>query len=144
MSTSLEPHRIEIKVRGYHLDLYGHVNNARYLEFLEEARWALTEEQGHLDYFARTGLAFAVVNININYRRAALMGETLSIESAMRKIGRRSAVVHQVIKLAGTETRIADADVTFVIFDAQLGGAVALEGKLRGLFEALPHWPNLP
>ncbi|XLM23374.1 thioesterase, partial [Chromobacterium piscinae] len=32
-------HHTRIKVRGYHLDLFGHVNNARYLEFLEEARW---------------------------------------------------------------------------------------------------------
>jgi thioesterase-3 len=29
----------KIKVRGFHLDVYQHVNNARYLEFLEEARW---------------------------------------------------------------------------------------------------------
>lgn len=29
----------QIKVRGYHLDVYQHVNNARYPEFLEEARW---------------------------------------------------------------------------------------------------------
>lgn len=28
--------RTPIKVRGYHIDLYSHVNNARYLEFLEE------------------------------------------------------------------------------------------------------------
>ncbi len=28
----------QIKVRGYHLDVYQHVNNARYPEFLE-ARW---------------------------------------------------------------------------------------------------------
>lgn len=28
----------EIIVRGYHLDGYQHVNNARYLEFLEEDR----------------------------------------------------------------------------------------------------------
>lgn len=27
----------QIHVRGYHLDGYGHVNNARYLEFLEES-----------------------------------------------------------------------------------------------------------
>ncbi len=25
----------QIKVRGYHLDVYQHVNNARYLEFLK-------------------------------------------------------------------------------------------------------------
>jgi thioesterase-3 len=32
------PHVTTIKIRGYHLDLNGHVNNARYLEFLEEGR----------------------------------------------------------------------------------------------------------
>ncbi len=26
----------QIKVRGYHLDVYQHVNNARYLEFLRK------------------------------------------------------------------------------------------------------------
>jgi len=30
---------VQIKVRNYHLDRFGHVNNARYLEFLEEGRW---------------------------------------------------------------------------------------------------------
>ena len=36
----------QIKVRGYHLDVYQHVNNARYLEFLEEARWDGLEKIG--------------------------------------------------------------------------------------------------
>lgn len=35
---------IKIKIRGYHTDSYQHVNNARYLEFLEEARWQIVEE----------------------------------------------------------------------------------------------------
>jgi len=26
---------IEIKIRGYHIDMFRHVNKARYLEFLE-------------------------------------------------------------------------------------------------------------
>ena len=30
--------RHKLKIRGYHLDVYQHVNNARY-RFLEEARW---------------------------------------------------------------------------------------------------------
>jgi thioesterase-3 len=37
----------EIRIRGYHTDLYQHVNNARYLEFLEEGRWQLLED--HMD-----------------------------------------------------------------------------------------------
>ncbi len=42
-------HTTEIKIRGYHLDLYGHVNHARYLEFLEDARWGMMESGGSLD-----------------------------------------------------------------------------------------------
>lgn len=36
--------KTRIKVRGYHLDLFQHVNNARYLEFMEEGRWAFFDE----------------------------------------------------------------------------------------------------
>ena len=32
-------HESEVRVRGFHVDVYQHVNNARYLEFLEDARW---------------------------------------------------------------------------------------------------------
>lgn len=130
-------HTTEIKVRGYHLDLYGHVNNARYLEFLEEARWGYTEASGQLGGFMASGLAFVIVNININYRRPALIGETLHIETAMKHIGGKSAVIHQVVKLGDTETIIADADVTFVIYDAKSGGAVPIEGELRQMLAGL-------
>ncbi|SPY74369.1 Long-chain acyl-CoA thioesterase FadM [Providencia alcalifaciens] len=30
---------IQIKVLGYHIDVFQHVNNARYLEFYEADRW---------------------------------------------------------------------------------------------------------
>ena len=43
----------QIKVRGYHLDVYQHVNNARYLEFLEEARWDGLESTSTLTTAAR-------------------------------------------------------------------------------------------
>ena len=34
----------EIKVRGFHIDIFSHVNNARYLEFMEEARWFIIDK----------------------------------------------------------------------------------------------------
>lgn len=130
-------HITRIKVRGYHLDLYSHVNNARYLEFLEEARWTFFEERGDLPWFLQSGLALVVVNININYRRAATMGEELAIETSVKTIGHRSAVMHQAVKLAGTDTLVAEADVTFVVYDAKLDKAVPLEGHLKELLAAM-------
>ena len=123
-------HHTPIKVRGYHLDLYGHVNNARYLEFLEEARWAYLEDCGDVDYFTSQRLAWIIVNININYRNAATNGQTLQIATQFSKIGGKSAVIHQVVTVAGTDTVVADADITFVCLDQRSGKAVAIEGEL--------------
>ena len=130
-------HVIEIKVRGYHLDLFRHVNNARYLEFLEEARWSFLEVTNNLAVLDQQGYAFAVVNININYRRAAYMGEILHIVTSMKSIGARRCVMHQVITLKDSDTVIADADVTFVIVDTQIDKAVRLEGELRAGMERM-------
>jgi thioesterase-3 len=110
-------HTSQIKVRGFHLDIYQHVNNARYLEFLEEARWAYLEDSGDIEFFQSIGLAWVIVNININYRSAATMGQTLEIDTYLSKIGEKSAVFHQEITLAGTDKTIADADITFVVLN---------------------------
>ena len=130
-------HTLAIKVRGYHLDLYRHVNNARYLEFLEEARWSFLETRGDLDTLEKKGYAFAVVNIHISYRRAAYMGEMLCIATSVKSIGQRSCVMHQLVTLDGTDTVVADADVTFVIIDTRTEKAAVLDGELRGMLEQL-------
>jgi thioesterase III len=124
-------HTIEIKVRGYHLDVFGHVNNARYLEFLEEGRWALFDYKVNLDDLARDGFMFTVVNININYRKPAFLHDTLCVETHLAKFGKRSAILHQtVINKASRET-IADADVAFVMLATREQKAAVLEGRLK-------------
>ena len=124
-------HITRIRVRGYHLDLYGHVNNARYLEFLEEARWSFVESRHPLAWWHDQGLAFVVASININYRLPATLGAELAIQTSMARIGGRSAVVHQDVLDSGTGERVADAVVTFVIVGRETGRPVALDGTLR-------------
>ena len=105
----------EIIVRGYHLDGYQHVNNARYLEFLEEARWECLSED--IDYFMQKKIAWIVANININYRLPALLGQHLVIETTIDKIGNKSSILSQIIRCKETNKIIIDAEVTFVLFD---------------------------
>jgi thioesterase-3 len=127
-------HKSQIKVRGYHLDIYQHVNNARYLEFLEEARWAYLEESGDIEFFQSLGLAWVIVNININYRQAATMGQILEINTYLSKVGNKSAVFHQEVSVAGTDIKVADADITFVVLDQKTGKAITIEGALLERF----------
>lgn len=140
MAEALIPHLTGFKVRGYQLDLYGHVHHSRYLEFLEEAAWRCIEKYGSIEFLVNAKLAFVIVNININYRRAATIGEELVLETAMRDIGTKSAIMRHVVKSKGTTSVIADADVTFVIVGGGAGGAVALEGDLRAMFQNMPRW----
>ena len=119
---------IEIKVRGYHLDVFGHVNNARYLEFLEEARWALLEN--HLATLTSKGLAFVVVNININYRSSATLGDLVEIHSVISRFGGKSCTLTQKMIKKGSQTTVVEAEVTFVILGTD-GRPLAMEGELH-------------
>ena len=125
-----------IKVRGYHLDVYQHVNNARYLEFLEEARWQWLEDAGAFTWLKAQQLAFVVVNININYRRPAVLGDVLTICSEITQLNGKSGIIAQRVVLAGSETVVADATLTFVCIDLRTQKGVALEGELRARLEA--------
>ena len=119
----------EIKVRGYHADFYGHVNNARYLEFFEEDRWAHLESTLDLQEWATKGLVFLVVNINVNYRRAVGVGETILVSTRLEKIGNKSAVLLQEIVMKESKEIAADARITFVVTDKS-GRAAVLDGEI--------------
>jgi len=123
----------EIKVRGFHIDIFSHVNNARYLEFLEEARWVVIDKYIDLKRMRAKGIIFVVVNININYRRPASMGDILELYLGLTKMGGKSAVFYQEIRLKGTDTVVADAQVTFVFADRNTGKAVKIDDEIKGL-----------
>lgn len=61
----------QIKVRGYHLDVYQHVNNARYLEFLEEARWHGLENSDSFHWMTAHNIAssWSILILTIAARR---------------------------------------------------------------------------
>ncbi|PRY65697.1 thioesterase-3 [Vreelandella songnenensis] len=129
--------RVALRVRGYHLDVYQHVNNARYLEFMEEGRWAFFDEHpGLMSELHQAGRAFVVVNLNIDYRAAAGHGDDLSVLTGMVEVGERSALCHHRI-YRSDGTLIAQADLTFVLLDMKANKAVAIEGELRQTLDRL-------
>lgn len=121
---------IEIKVRGYHLDIYSHVNNARYLEFMEEGRWAAFENMGDIKDILTKGYALTVVNINISYISSSTAGDILVLKTDLVKTGTKSITVSQkIFKKEGMEP-VIDAAVTFVVVDTKTGKSVPLNDRI--------------
>jgi thioesterase III len=118
---------VQIKVRNYHLDRFGHVNNARYLEFLEEGRWTYSEENNLITMYKEKGIGHVAVNININYRKSATEGDILSVETKVKERSDRSVTMGQKVFLKDSGTLIADATVTNVFLDAKTGQIITTE-----------------
>ena len=125
-----------IKVRGYHTDSLGHVNNARYLEFYEANRWDLYDRAMNQTQWAKKGLATVIVNININYHRPVFLGSTIEIRSHLERVGSRSAALRQKIFLADSDQLVSDALVTFVIAGKD-GKALNMDADVEEIREFL-------
>lgn len=120
-----------IKVRGYHLDQHGHVNNVRYTEFLEEARYNLLDpHEDVLSSLKEQGIMLFIVNINISFAQPAFLGDLLKIETGISLIGRKSGIIHQEVLKNDLSKPILSADVTFVAMNADTGKALPMEGEL--------------
>ncbi|WP_191599976.1 acyl-CoA thioesterase [Marinomonas algicola] len=124
-------HSTLIKVRGFHIDVFQHVNNARYLEFLEEGRWAFFDDFDSNIDLIQQGIAWAVVNINIDFKSEASFGDVLEVRSQFSKLGKRSITMKQTIINSRTQDIVVEADVTYVCFSKELKAAIPLPEAYR-------------
>ncbi len=75
----------ELQARGNELDSYGHVNNAIYLNYTEQARWNLFRQLGLLDQFVTSGKKIVIVENHIKYIRQVKLFDEIVIETQMEK-----------------------------------------------------------
>ena len=123
---------MNIRVRNYHLDGYGHVNNARYLECLEEARWAFFEEHGLLSEI--DGLMLVVVRTDIRYRRAAVDGDILRFEGRLKELTSRHIILTQNIVLPSGKNAV-EAESTLMVVSAESGRSISIPEPLFTLLK---------
>lgn len=116
-----------VRVLNYHLDGYGHVNNARYLEFLEAARWHFFEHYQLLGSLRQAQLV--VARADIRYRRAAKLDETLHIRSRLQSVQSRQIILTQQVVEQAAGSICATAEITLVPTNA--------DGKMCRLPDAL-------
>jgi acyl-CoA thioester hydrolase len=136
-------HRLDVQVRLADTDAMGHVNNARYLTYVEIARVAYWEHvTGRMlpigVHGAEEGMILA--EIRMAYRSQAFYGETLTVETRVERIGRTSfGMVHRITapeSRYGPARLIAVADSTLVSYDYQQEWPIPVPEEWRAAFSA--------
>jgi len=79
--------KYNFQVRGYEIDSFGHVNNAVYLNYLEQARWEIVQKLGLLKLFKETNSFLVVVETNIKYITELNIFDKAYIDTKMYRRG---------------------------------------------------------
>jgi acyl-CoA thioester hydrolase len=112
-------HRFALTVYFEDTDAYGIVYYANYLKYMERARSDMIRAVG-VDQSAelrQSGSAYAVVQVDIRYRRPGRLGDDLLVVSTVDEIRASSVQIHQRV-MRGSE-QLTDAMVTAAFLDAQ-------------------------
>jgi YbgC/YbaW family acyl-CoA thioester hydrolase len=73
-----------IVIREAQLDTFGHLNNARYLEIFEQARWDLITENGFgLDHVRESGTGPVILEVTLRFLREIKNRQQLVIRSSL-------------------------------------------------------------
>ncbi|MFA0924293.1 acyl-CoA thioesterase [Xanthomonas fragariae] len=122
--------RIPISVRWRDMDSMGHVNNAKYISYLEEARvrWMLGVEG-----VAMTDrIAPVVAATNVNYRRPLVWPNDILIELFVERLGSSSITIgHRILDQKDEGVLYSDGNVVVVWIDTQTGKSASLPDAVR-------------
>ncbi len=102
-----------VKVRNYHVDSYGHVNNAQYLHYLEDARTDFFEELGYtLPELGRRDIFIFITESHLEYQKPARMGDSLLVYGWFKHLSSRKAVWQHEVYNAGNKELVLTGSIT--------------------------------
>lgn len=106
-----------IIIKEHHLDTFGHVNNATYLELFEEARWEFLTAQGiDLKSIHKTAIGPVVLECHIQFLKELRLRQPINIQSQMLSFEKKIGVMRQdIINERGD--LCCHTKITFGVFD---------------------------
>ena len=125
------PQHYELKTRWKDIDSFGHVNNAVFLTYIEDARimyfkrWNVTEKKRSL----------IVASIKIDYLRQIEHPSDLIVGQKISRIGNSSFDIQSAIFLNNDPKPAANSVVSCVCFDYQQSKSVPVYGEIKADFQ---------
>ncbi|HEY9833506.1 MAG TPA: thioesterase family protein [Stenomitos sp.] len=126
----------KLRVRYHEMDALGHVNNAVYQHYLEQAAIEHSEFLGfgHKRYEALGGV-FVMRRIEIEYLRPAVAGDTLAVTTWLQQVRGPRAIRRYEIRQEGEEQLLVTAEALWVWVDTKAMRPRAIPPLILDAFE---------
>lgn len=122
----------EILIRESLIDSFGHMNNSKYLELFEQARWDIIQDRGFsVAEILKNGLGPVVLEVNLRFTKEVRLREKIKIVSEVEpdENPKKTMVMMQTMQNAQGEV-CCHARFVFGLFDL----------KARKLVAPTPAW----
>ena len=132
INLNLFKHKTSVRVRFMDIDALGHVNNARYLNFLEESR--ISYSQDVLNLFKKIEeFNILVARIEIDFKLPILFNESVDILTRVSKIGNKSFTFESLITIQKEDKTMiaARALQTLVLIEKSKGNSTPIPDWIR-------------
>ncbi|NJO39148.1 MAG: acyl-CoA thioesterase [Cyanobacteria bacterium CRU_2_1] len=116
----MKPFTTYLRVRHYEMDAIGHVNNAVYQHYLEQATIEHSEHLGFtIDRCQELGGVFVLRRVEIEYLRPALAGDTLAVTTWIQEVRGSCAIRHYEIHKREDHDLLITAEALWVWVDVK-------------------------
>jgi len=126
----------EITVAQADIDIQGHVNNLRYLQWMQDVAVAHSTAQGwSMARYAEAGMGWVVRSHTITYKRPSFLGETITACTWIAGFSQRTSPRRYVFWRAADKTILAEAETMWVFVNLATGRPTKVPDALRQAFE---------
>jgi acyl-CoA thioester hydrolase len=127
-------HNTSIQLRFFDMDAFGHINNARYLTYFEEARIKYLDDIINWKYgWSETGIIMA--RAEVDFILPAHFKDEINIRTCCSRMGNKSFTLsYQMIKLSEQkqkETLLASAATVVVMYDYKSNSSIPVPDEWK-------------
>ena len=130
---------IPIEVRYGDLDPQGHVNNAKYLTYIEQARICYVHQLGLWQGGSFRDLGIIMADAHITYRASIQFEQKIRVGACISRLGNKSMNMQNVIEDIDSGVELASASTTLVAYDYHSGKTIPIPERWRSIIAAFEH-----
>ena len=121
-----------IEVRYGDLDPQGHLNNAKYLTYFEQARIQYVRHLGlFIEGQSFLDIGVILADVHVAFRKPIEWDTPVKVGVRAARLGTKSMTMEQVIVHAGSGEVLAEGEVVVVAFDYRAGKSIVIPSEWR-------------
>ncbi len=111
----------ELSVRPDDIDMFNHVHNSKYLDYVLAARYEQMDKYYGMSWedFARSGYGWVVSKVTIHFKRPLVLGDRMRIRTGILEMNEKGCCVQFEIVHQNTGKIISNGEFEYVLIDLQ-------------------------